>query len=190
VYLTEDLASCLAEKMFYFQREVLTALDNLHLPFSPGIPPFTKKFVLWDVELRNPVLNVFDLSTANAPAAGVFPCLLLNPSQDYPHLKDRRADIETSGYRGLRAPSTRVVATGNMVVLFDDQSKNLNSITPYEIEFRLIQPSRPPTVTFARHATEPLDYLAGEVRIIAPVVGTAPTLLVPFATWTIIPFNH
>jgi hypothetical protein len=65
--------------MFYFQREVLTALDGLPLPHSPGIPPFTQKFVLWDVLLRNAVANVFDLSVANAPAAAVFPCLLLNP---------------------------------------------------------------------------------------------------------------
>jgi hypothetical protein len=54
VYLTEDPPTCLAEKMFYFQREVLTALDGLHLPHSPGIPPFSQKFVLWDVVLRNP----------------------------------------------------------------------------------------------------------------------------------------
>jgi hypothetical protein len=32
---------------------------------------------------------------------------------------DRRADIQASGYRGLRAPATRVVGTGNMLVLFD-----------------------------------------------------------------------
>ena len=27
-----------------------------------------------------------------------------------------------------------------MVVLFEDQSKNLHAITPYEVEFRLITP--------------------------------------------------
>ncbi len=130
VYLTDDLPSCLAEKMFYLQREVVTALDGLHLPHAPGIPPFTQTFVLWEVVLRNTVANVFDLSVANAPAAGVFPCLLLNPSQDYYYLKDRRADIQASGYKGLRAPSTRVLGAGNMFVLFDDQSKNLQAITP------------------------------------------------------------
>jgi hypothetical protein len=123
VYLAEDPLTCFAEKLFYFQREVLTALDGLHLPHSPGIPPFAQRLVLWEVVLRNPVTNVFDLSIGNAPAAGAFPCLLLNPSQDYHHLKDRRADIQAAGYRGLRAPSTRVVGTGNMVVLFEDQSK-------------------------------------------------------------------
>src|SRR5438132_11958634 len=62
VYLTEDPPTCLAEKMFYFQREVLTALHGPPLPHSPGIPPFSQKFVLWDVVLRTPVTNVFDLS--------------------------------------------------------------------------------------------------------------------------------
>ncbi len=45
MYLTEDPITCFAEKMFYFQREVLTALDGLHRPHSPGIPPFSKTFV-------------------------------------------------------------------------------------------------------------------------------------------------
>jgi hypothetical protein len=66
VYLAEDPPTCLAEKMFYFQREVRTAFDGLHLPHSPGIPPFSQRFVLWDVVLRNPVPNVFDLSRAAA----------------------------------------------------------------------------------------------------------------------------
>src|SRR5581483_9944387 len=146
-------------------------LDGLHLPHSPGIPPFAQRFVLWDAVLRNPVANVLDLSVANAPAAGVFPSLLLNPSQDYHHLKDRRADIQASGYRGLRAPSTRVHGVGNMVVLFDDQSKNLQTITPYEIEFRLLRPGHPPAVPFASHTTDSLDYLAGEVRILPLLVA-------------------
>src|SRR5688572_22759089 len=30
VYLTEDVATCLAEAMFYFHREVLTKLDAQH----------------------------------------------------------------------------------------------------------------------------------------------------------------
>jgi hypothetical protein len=187
VYLTDNLAACLAEKMFYFQREVLVALDALHLPHAPGIPPFAQRFVLWDVVLRNPVADVFDLSVTNAPAAGTFPCLLLNPSQDYHHLKDRRADIQAAGYQGLRAPSTRVVGAGNMIVLFDDQSKNVQTITPYEVEFRLIQAGAPPVVPFTSHITDSLDYLAGEVRIIAPAL---PAALAPFATWTMVRFHH
>jgi hypothetical protein len=143
------------------------------------------------VVLRNPVTNVFDLSIANAPAAGVFPCLMLNPSQDYHHLKDRRADMQAGGYRGLRAPATRVVGGGNMVVLFDDQSKNLQAITPHEVEFRLITPGAPPRAPFASHVTNLLDYLAGEVRVVAPPAPAAlPPALVPFAAWTLVPFNH
>jgi hypothetical protein len=164
VYLAENVPVCLAEKMFYFHREVLTALDSLHLPLAPMVPPFQQTFVLWDVVLHNPIANVFDLTVANAPAASVFPCLLLNPSQDYWHLKDRRADIQTSGYRGLRGPSTRATLPGNMVVLFDDQSGNVASITPYDAEFRLLTPAATP---FASHATDRLDYLTGEVRACA-----------------------
>src|SRR5205085_948073 len=148
VYLAEDVPTCLAEKMFYFHRRVLTGLDGLHLPPALSVPPFQLTFVLWDVVLRNPVGNVFDLTVANAPAAGVFPSLLLNPSQDYWHLKDRRADMQASGYRGLRAPSARTMAPGSMVVLFDDQSANVASITPYEVEFRLVTPAG---AAFANH---------------------------------------
>lgn len=190
VYLTEDVPTCLAEKMFYFQREIITALDGLHLPHSPGIPPFSQRFVLWDVVLRAPVVDVYDL-TAHAAAAGAFPCLMLNPSQDYYHLKDRRTDIAAAGYRGLRAPSARAVRAGNMVVLFNDQSKNLTSITPYDVEFRLIQPGHPPTVAFASHVADRLDYVAGEVRVLAPPAPAAlPAALAPFAAWTVVQFNH
>jgi hypothetical protein len=191
VYLAEDPPTCIAEKMFYFQREVLTALDGLHLPHSPGIPPFLQRFVLWEVVLRNPLPNLFDLSIANAPAAGVFPCLVLNPSQDYHHLKDRRAHIQAAGYRGLRAPASRVVLGGNMVVLFDDQSKNLVSITPFEVEFRLMRPGPPPRMPFATHVTDLLDYHSGEVRVVAPAApAMLPPALLPFAAWTMVPFNQ
>lgn len=191
VYLAEDVETCLAEKMFYFQREILTALDSLHLPFSPGMPPFSQKLVLWDVVLKSPVANVFDLTMATAPGAAVFPCLVLNPSQDYHHLKDRRADIQSSGYQGLRAPSTRVVGPGSMIVLFDDQSKNLRVITPYEVEFRLITPGGLPRAAFTSLVTDRLDYLAGEIRIIPPGGhGALPAALAPYVMWTVVPFNH
>jgi hypothetical protein len=177
--------------MFYFHREVLTGIDSLHLAAAPIVPPFQQRFVLWDVTFRAAVANVFDLSIANAPAAGVFPCLLLNPSQDYRHLKDRRAAIQAAGYNGLRAPSTRVVGGGTMTILFDDQSKNVGRITPYEVEFRLITPGRHPTIAFASHATDMLDHLAGEVRVIAPPPPAVfPASLRAFSAWTVVPFNH
>jgi hypothetical protein len=42
VYLAESLESCFAERMFYFQREVLTAMDRLHL--TGVLPPFVQTF--------------------------------------------------------------------------------------------------------------------------------------------------
>jgi hypothetical protein len=191
VYLAEEVLTCFAEKMFYFHREVLAGLDSLHLAPVPVISPFLQRFVLWDVVLRSPVANAFDLSVANAPAASVFPCLLLNPSQDYRHLKDRRAAIQAAGYHGLRAPSTRVAGSGTMVVLFDDQGKNVRAIAPYEVEFRLLTPGPPPTVPFASRATDLLDYLAGEVRVLPPAPpASLPAALAPFSAWTLVRFNH
>jgi hypothetical protein len=146
--------------------------------------------VLWDVTFKKPVANVCDLSVTNSPAAGVFPCLLLNPSQDYRHLKDQRADIEATipRYNGLRAPSTRDVGGGNMTVLFDDQSKNVATITPYDVEVRLITPSRVP---FFSHTTDQLDYLAGEVRVLRPPSpATLPAALGKFSSWTPLSFIH
>ena len=187
VYLAEDVPACLAEKLFYFHREVLTGLDSLHLPLTSVVPPFLQTFVLWDVVLRSPVANVFDLQVANAAAASVFPCLMLNPAQDYWHLKDRRADIQASGYRGLRAPSTRVTAPGNMVVLFDDQSGNVATITPYDFEFRLLTPAGS---AFASHATDQLNYLAGEVRVLTTGAVPLPPALSAYAAWSVVAFNH
>jgi hypothetical protein len=187
VYLAEDVPVCLAEKMFYFHREVLTGLDNLHLPLTPVVPPFLQTFVLWEVVLRKAVGNVFDLTVASAPAAGVLPCLLLNPSQDYWHLKDRRADLQASGYLGLRAPSTRTRVPGNMAVLFDDQSGNVASVTPYDVELRLLTPTGAP---FTSHVTDELDYLAGEARILPGGAGPLPPAFSAYASWTAVPFNH
>ncbi len=130
---------------------------------------------------------MFDLSVANAPAAGVFACLLMNPSQDYSHLKDRRAAIQAASYRGLQAPSTQSSTPGNMVVPFDYQSKNVASITPYGVEFRLITPAGLP---FASHATDQLDYLAGEVRVVtSPAAAPLPATIVGFSTWQRVDFN-
>jgi hypothetical protein len=191
VYLTEDPLTCFAEKLFYFQREVLTGLDSLHLAPVSMMPRFHQRFILWEVIFKSAIANVFDLSVAKAPSAGVYPCLLLNPSQDYRHLKDRRAAIQSAGYDGLRAPSTRVLGSGNMIVLFDDQSKNVKTITPYEVEFRLIQPGHPPAIGFASHATDKLDHVAGEVRVLSPSTpGALPAALGPYSSWTIVRFNH
>lgn len=184
VYLAEDVETCLAERLFYFHRETLEELDRLHLTgFAP--PPFQRRVVLWAVEFRRPVPDVFDLGVANAPAAGAFPALMLNPSQDYHHLKDRRAHLQSMGYRGLRAPSSRVRGVGHMAVLFDDQSRNVAVVTPYDLDLRLVTP--PPAVPFVSHAADRLDFEAAEVR----VTGAAlPPELLPYAAWTRVEFNH
>jgi hypothetical protein len=188
VYLADTPLTCYAERMFYFHREVLTGLDGLHLASVPIVPPFHQRFILWDVVLRAPVADVFDLSVANAPAAGVFPCLMLNPSQDYLHLKDRRAAIQSAGYLGLRAPSARAAIPGNLVVLFDDQSGNMASMTPYEVEFRMVTPAGVP---FASHAADQLDYLAGEIRVIPPHGAAAPPAAIAASSaWQRVQFNH
>jgi hypothetical protein len=114
--------------------------------------------------------------------------LMLNPSQDYEHLKSRRATIQSSGYRGLRAPSSRIRGTGSMIVLFDDQSHNIKSITPYDTFFRLITAIKPHT-PFINHATEVLDFEAGEVRI-TPRAGLASPPISSFHTWQRVEFNH
>lgn len=186
VYLAEDLPTCLAEKMFYFHREILTGIDAAHVT---GIfPAFQQTFILWKVVLQVPVPDVFDLDLTNAAAMGVFPCMMLNPSQDYHHLKARRAAIENAGYAGLRAPSARVATAGNMFALFHDQSHNLQSITPYDVEFRLVATAHPP-LAFANHAIQRLDYGSGEVRI-SPHPTSAMPQGAAFQNWTRMNFNH
>jgi hypothetical protein len=72
-----------------------------------------------------------------------------------------------------------------MLVLFDDPSKNLQAITPWAVEFRLLRPGPPPRVAFASPVTDLLDDLDGEVRVVAP-----PPALSAFAAWTAVLFNH
>jgi hypothetical protein len=188
VYLAEDLHTCFAEKMFYFHREVLTAIDSSHI--TGVFPPFQQRYVLWEVMFQNPVPDVFELSLANASAVGVFPSLLLNPSQDYHHLKDRRAAIEHNGYKGLRAPSSRAWGPGHMVVLFEDQSKNVQRITPFEVAFRLIT-SGPSPSPFTNHAADLLDFTAGEVQLTPhPVAGNPQAGIGPYQAWAQVEFNH
>jgi RES domain len=180
VYLTEDVNTCLAERMFYFHREILPALDKLHI--NGVLPPFTQMVVLWEVRFKKSIPDVADVTIANAPAFNVIPSLMQNPSQDYLHLKQRRADIQSHGYYGLRAPSSR--AGGNMVVLFDDQSKNVASIVGHPVDLQLMTSSNPPTV-FANHATQLLSFDTGDVRF----PQNAPPNYVSNA-WSSVAFNH
>jgi len=107
----------------------------------------------------------------------------LNPSQDYLHLKQRRAEIQSQGYLGLIVGSSRAINQSNLVVLFQDQSSNVQSITPHEVEFRLIDEHGKP---FHNHATQLLDFTAGEVRF----TGTTPSHGAAFKDWQRVAFNH
>lgn len=183
VYLADSVETCFAEKMFYFHREIVRRLDTLHQPLNPGLPAFSATFTLWEIRLKKAVPDVCHLTQANASAVGVFPSLMVNPSQDYDHLKDRRTFIQSNGYKGIRAPSSRSTANGEIVVLFDDQSKNVD-LDPYTVEFRLV--TRPPAVPFGNHLTQLLDFTAGEVRF----AGAGPPGVAGYGGWTRIAFNH
>jgi hypothetical protein len=174
--------------MFYFHREVIRGIDISH--HLGVVPPFLQRFVLWEVEFQNDVPDVCELNVTTASAVGIFPSLMTNPSQDYLHLKDRRAFLQHNGYNGLRAPTSRVTGAGNIVVLFADQSANLARITPYEVEFRLVT-AGPASAAFFNHATQVLDFTAGEVRVLPGSSGAGlPTSLRPYSNWTRANFNH
>lgn len=182
VYLAENLETCFAERMFYFHREALTAMDRFH--WTGVLPPFVQTFVLWEIAFKTAIPDVFELNPTNATATNAFPSLVVNPSQDYNHLKDARAAIEHNGYRGLRAPSSRVKGGGNMVVLFNDQSGNVQRITPYIVEFRLVIAGLH-AGPFTNHATEVLDFTAGEVKLTGTPLGIA-----TYANWCRVEFHH
>jgi RES domain len=182
IYLTEDLESCFAERLFYFHREVLRGLDLLRYP-TP-IPPFQRNSVLWEIQFDYDLTDVFDARIPGAPSYfNIFPSLMVNPSQDYEHLKQRRADIQSNGYKGLRAPSSRSRRGGNLIILFDDQSSHIQSIIPHEVEFRLITVQGGP---FINHAQDLLDFTVGEVRMpwAQPTGGAA------YQNWQRVEFNH
>jgi len=185
VYMTEVPKTCFAEQMFYFHREVLSKLDFAHKN-RLSLPAFQNKVILWEVLFQNAIPNALELTTANASAVNVFPCLMLNPSQDYEHLKERRKHIQCGGYSGLIAPSTRCRSAppGNLVVVFSDQSKNVQQITPFECDIRLITKSGG---AFINHATDDLDFTAGEVKLTG---SPLPTSLQVYSSWQHIPFNH
>src|SRR6266446_2126550 len=106
VYLTEDIETCFAEKMFYFHREILEALDNLHV--FPTMLLFLRQYVLWEVIFAHVVPDIFDLTfPGNLAPFQVLPSLVINPSRDYAHLKQKRAEIQAGHFNGLRAPSSR-----------------------------------------------------------------------------------
>ncbi len=183
VYLTENVDVCFAERMFYFHRESLNLLDQFHKTKTP--PPFDKKFVLWEITFARNIRDVFDMSLSGAPLLyQVFPSLMVNPSQDFDYLKNRRNFIESQGYQGLRAPSSRHRGGENIIALFNDQSNNVQSISPYSVEFRLITDRGLP---FTNHTIDILDFTAGEARITG---ANLPSKSLFGSKWQRVDFNH
>ena len=77
-----------------------------------------------------------------------------------------------------------------MIVLFEDQSKNLQNITPFELHFRMITSASPAT-PFTNHALETLDFTAGEVQIVAASSSAGPhPASGVYSSWTRVEFNH
>jgi hypothetical protein len=130
VFLAVDPETCFVEKLFYFQRDVLREIDLSHFTGLP-VPPFNKDIILWEVNFSKSIPDVVDLFKAGTPSFfGIYPSLMHNPSQDYKHLSDRRAQILAQGYNGLIAPWARSTRGGKILVLFQDQSTNIQ-ITPH-----------------------------------------------------------
>ncbi|MEK6409235.1 MAG: RES family NAD+ phosphorylase [Acidobacteriota bacterium] len=178
VYLTDTIEACIAEKMYYFLRDMVRALDQSNLP-GRALPPFSHHLTLWDIQFQNPIDNVFDLEH-NYSKFSVMPSMMTNPTQDYTHLKEKRGEIQGQRYEGLVAPSSRSVSAGKLVVLFNDLTRNTTSIDPFDVELRLLN------VTggqFANQFVETLDFGAGEVRISGHPSGL-------YSSWTKIDFNH
>jgi hypothetical protein len=185
VYLTETVGTCFAERMFYFHREYLQALDLLHLAYA-AVPPFRRQFVIWEIEFGNPINGLAEVDPNTAGYFQVYPAMLKNPSQDYEHLKRARAHIQASGYEGIRAPSSRCRQQGVMLALFNDQSRNVASIVPHQVEFSLLQPNGLP---FTNQASHDLDFGAGTVQVLANP-NPLPAALQAYANPQVIRFNH
>jgi hypothetical protein len=169
--------------MYYFQREVLSALDIAHITNSPP-PPFSMLCVLWRIVFAKDIQPVCDLTIPNAAVNyDVSPSLMLNPSQDYWHLKQRRNEIQHYGYTGLIAPSTRCPQGGRMVVLFNGQSGNLHTIDPFDTEIRLI--TTPGNAQFANYKTDTLNFTACEAQIVG-----MPSGLATYNNFVPVSFNH
>jgi len=153
VYLTENIDTCLAEKAFYFQQEYLQSLDGFHMrnPMGGVGPAPAIDAVLWRIEFAIDIHNIANLNAVSAGFFGVFPCMMTNPSQDYWHLKHRRANMQAVGYSGLFAPSSRSCAGGRLLVIFGDQSANVARIDPVEISMRLLSNPNPPPNPFLNH---------------------------------------
>ena len=186
VYITEDVETCLAESLFYFNRKIVESLEELHRNKHHTLPPFQDKLVLWEVRFDTPTPDILDMQSRGALSTfTIFPSLLCNPSLEYLHLKEKRDDIQYAGYKGLRAPSSRTLNGGYMLVSFEDLSTKVLRITPYPLDLRLITSSG---TSFTNHLSDILDFTAGEARISSKrcPLGGAPYL----NRWQRVRFHH
>ena len=104
-----------------------------HYAIQHPFPPSNEMLSCGKSNLTFALTDVFDACIPGAPSYfNIFSSLMVNPSQDYNHLKQRRADIQSNGYQGLRAQSSRSKGSGNLIILFDDQNNHVQSIHPYE----------------------------------------------------------
>lgn len=138
VYLAEKPETAVAEMLLYFHKDTLRLLD-LHQISSLPVPPFAKKVILWEIELQRDIQGLFDMNQPGASSSRfVYRAFISSPYHDYWHLCQRRAEIEAAGYEGIYVTSARDPTGGNIIVLFNDQSGNVSSITPYELELQLL----------------------------------------------------
>jgi len=161
VYLSDNIDSCIAEYAYYFLKQYLTKTDEFiytnnlfnysntskHFAFFPHHE--SDEFILWCMKLKYPIGNIAVINNSTATSFGIYPTFTISPSHDYLHSGAVRDVIQNKGYKGLIAPSSRDVNNnsisinntnmGNIVVLFEDQSKNISSIEPYRIAFKLSQ---------------------------------------------------
>ena len=181
VYLTEDIETCFAERLFYYQRECVRGIDFSEL--TGVLPRFEIEFVLWEVRFNQDIENVVDLGSLEAhDYFEIPPFLNLNPSQDFDMLKRKRAEIQAKGYKGMRVPSSRARNHGNLIVLFDDQSRNVHSIIPYRMLIRLVTKEGKPF----DNIHEFLDSNAGEVKILTT---TLPSNGEAYKNWKRVEFH-
>jgi hypothetical protein len=96
--------------------------------------------------------------------------------------------VENPGVRSVYLADTPRTCFAERMFYFHDQSRNIDSITPNGVEFRMMTPAGVP---FAGHAADQLDYLGGEVRVVTPSGATPlPAAIATFSTWQRVGFNH
>jgi len=184
VYLADSVDTCLAERLFYFQRQVAAEMDVASM-LGKVRAKTEISIYLWRIEFKNKIPNLADFTGTNASSYGVVPALMHNPSQDYKHLQHCRAEVQRNKHDGLRAPSSRSRRGGEMYVLFSDQSSNVAKASYYEFRLRLIDGSGAPYQQFGNQV---LDFNRAESK--CTTRGKLPRELSSYKSWSIVEFNR